>query len=146
MNIVQRLEYWGDHHHPKWLDIIRIVLGLFLCYKGIDFLANMGAMNNLLSNKMSFGSFTTMLLVNFIAFAHLLGGFLLVLGLLTRFACILQIPILIGAIVLINSSGDVFKPFSELTLSILILLLLIFFLIVGNGPWSFKLASGQDDK
>jgi len=106
----------------------------------------MGAMNNLLSNKMSFGSFTTMLLVNFIAFAHLLGGFLLVLGLLTRFACILQIPILIGAIVLINSSGDVFKPFSELTLSILILLLLIFFLIVGNGPWSFKLASGQDDK
>ena len=146
MNIVQRLEYWGDHHHPKWLDIIRIVLGLFLCYKGIDFLANMGAMNNLLSNKMSFGSFTTMLLVNFIAFAHLLGGFLLVLGLLTRFACILQIPILIGAIVLINSSGDVFKPFSELTLSILILLLLIFFLIVGNGPWSFRLASGQDDK
>jgi uncharacterized membrane protein YphA (DoxX/SURF4 family) len=102
MNIVQRLEYWGDHHHPNWLDIIRIVLGLFLCYKGIDFLANMGAMNNLLSNKMSFGSFTTMLLVNFIAFAHLLGGFLLVLGLLTRFACILQIPILIGAIVLIN--------------------------------------------
>jgi len=146
MNIVQRLEYWGDHHHPKWLDIIRIVLGLFLCYKGIDFLANMGAMNNLLSNKMSFGSFTTMLLVNFIAFAHLLGGFLLVLGLLTRFACILQIPILIGAIVLINSSGGVFKPFSELTLSILILLLLIFFLIVGNGPWSFRLASGQDDK
>jgi len=146
MNVIQRLEHWGDTHHPKWLDIIRIVLGLFLCYKGIDFLANMGAMNNLLSNKMSFGSFTTMLLVNFIAFAHLLGGFLLVLGLLTRFACILQIPILIGAIVLINSSGDVFKPFSELTLSILILLLLIFFLIVGNGPWSFKLASGQDDK
>ncbi|HEV8507329.1 MAG TPA: DoxX family membrane protein, partial [Chitinophagaceae bacterium] len=93
-----------------------------------------------------FGSFTIMLLVTGIAFAHLLGGFLLVLGLLTRFACILQIPILIGAIVLNNSSGNVFKPFSELTLSILILLLLVYFLIVGNGPWSFRLTPDQDNK
>jgi uncharacterized membrane protein YphA (DoxX/SURF4 family) len=106
----------------------------------------MSAMPNLLSNKMSFGSFTIMLLVTGIAFAHLLGGFLLVLGLLTRFACILQIPILIGAIVLNNSSGNVFKPFSELTLSILILLLLVYFLIVGNGPWSFRLTPDQDNK
>jgi putative oxidoreductase len=146
MNIVHRLEHWGDHHHPKWIDIIRIGLGLFLCYKGIDFLVNMSAIPNLLSNKMSFGSFNIMLLVNFIAFAHLLGGFLLVLGLLTRFACILQIPILIGAIVLNNSSGNIFKPFSELTLAILILLLLVYFLIVGNGPWSFRLSSNQDNK
>ena len=146
MNIVQRLEYWGDHHHPKWIDIIRIGLGLFLCYKGIDFLANMSALPNLLSNKMSFGSFSIMLLANFIAFAHLLGGFMLVLGLLTRFACILQIPILIGAIVLNNSSGNIFRPFSELNLAILVLLLLVYFLIVGNGPWSFRLSPNQDNK
>ena len=146
MNVVQRLEYWGDHHHPKWIDIIRIGLGLFLCYKGIDFLANMGSMPNLLNTKMSFGSFTIMLLVTGIAFAHLLGGFLLVLGLLTRFACIVQIPILIGAIVLNKSSTNVFKPFSELTLSILVLLLLLFFLVVGNGPWSFRLSANQDNK
>jgi uncharacterized membrane protein YphA (DoxX/SURF4 family) len=146
MNIVQRVEYWGDHHHPKWIDIIRIGLGLFLCYKGIDFLINMSTIPNLLSNKMSFGSFSTMLLVNFIAFAHLLGGFLLVMGLLTRFACILQIPILIGAIVLNNSTGNIFRPFSELTLSVLVLLLLVYFLIVGNGPWSFKLSPDQDNK
>lgn len=144
MNIVQRLELWGDNHHPKWIDIIRIGLGLFLCYKGIEFLMNMSAMSGLLGTKMSFGSFTIMLLMNFVAFAHLLGGFLLVLGLLTRFACLIQIPILIGAIVLVNSSGGVFKPFSELTLSILVLLLLIYFLIVGNGPWSFKLSKEQE--
>jgi uncharacterized membrane protein YphA (DoxX/SURF4 family) len=146
MNIVQRIEHWGDQHHPKWIDILRIGLGLFLCYKGIEFLSNMSAMLSLLSSKMSFGSFTIMMLSNYIAFAHLLGGTLLVLGLLTRFACLLQIPILIGAIVLINSSGDVFKPFSELGLSVLVLLLLIYFLIVGNGPWSFRLESEQGNK
>ena len=145
MNIVQRLELWGDSHHPKWVDIIRIGLGIFLCYKGIQFLGNMSVMLNLIKNKMSFGSFTITMLGNYIAFSHLLGGFLLILGLLTRFACLLQIPILLGAIIFINSSGDVLKPFSELALSILVLLLLIYFLIVGNGPWSFKLAA-EDKK
>ena len=101
---------------------------------------------NLMSNTMSFGPFTTMMLANYIAFAHLLGGFLLVLGLLTRFACLLQIPILLGAIIFVNSSGGILKPFSELSLSILVLLLLVYFLIVGNGPWSFKLSADQDNK
>jgi uncharacterized membrane protein YphA (DoxX/SURF4 family) len=137
MNLVQRLEFWGEHHHPKWLDIIRIALGVFLCFKGIEFLGNMSNMLNLLTSKLSFGSFTVVMISNYIAFAHLLGGFLLVLGLLTRFACLLQIPILLGAIIFINSSGGIWRPFSELSLSILVLLLLIYFLIAGNGPWSF---------
>ncbi|MBS1915584.1 MAG: DoxX family membrane protein [Bacteroidetes bacterium] len=140
MNIVQRLEHWGDAHHPKWVDIIRIALGIFLCYKGIEFLRNMGSILDLMTNKVSFGSFTIVMLSNYVAFAHLLGGILLILGALTRFACLLQIPILLGAIFLINSTGDLLRPFSEMYLSILVLLLLIYFLIVGNGPWSFKLS------
>ncbi|HMH35242.1 MAG TPA: hypothetical protein VK543_19540, partial [Puia sp.] len=67
MNIVQRLELWGDSHHPKWVDIIRIGLGIFLCYKGIQFLGNMSVMLNLIKNKMSFGSFTITMLGNYIA-------------------------------------------------------------------------------
>jgi len=140
MNIVQRVELWGDRHHPKWLDIIRIALGIFLCYKGIQFLNNMSDMINLMTNKVSFGSFTLVMLSNYVAFAHLLGGALLILGMLTRFACLIQIPILVGAIFLIHSTGDLLRPFSEMYLAILILLLLIYFLIIGNGPWSFKLS------
>jgi putative oxidoreductase len=134
MNLVQRLEHWGDAHHPKWLDIIRIALGVFLCYKGIEFLNNMGAILNLLTDKVSFGSFALLLMSNYIAFAHLLGGILLILGVLTRFACILQIPILLGAVFFINLSPDMYRPFSEILISIVTLLLLICFLIVGNGP------------
>src|SRR5579871_6952029 len=133
MNVVQRLEHWGDAHHPKWVDIIRIALGIFLCYKGIEFLRNMGAILDLMTNKVSFGSFTIVMLSNYVAFAHLLGGILLILGALTRFACLIQIPILLGAIFLINSTGDLLRPFSEMYLSILILFLLIYFLIIGNG-------------
>ena len=139
MDILHRFEHWGDAHHPKWLDIIRIVLGIFLCYKGIDFLRNMSTITGPLSTKTSFGSFSIILLSHYVVFAHLLGGLLMVVGVLTRFACLLQIPIMLGAIIFINAAGDVFKPYSELFLSILILLILCYFLIVGNGPWALKI-------
>jgi putative oxidoreductase len=134
MNLVQRVEHWGDTHHPQWVDVVRILLGVFLCYKGIDFLMNMGTMLGLITNKMSFGSFSSMLMSNYIAFAHILGGILLILGVLTRFACLIQIPILLGAIFI---RVDMYRPFSAVLLPIVVLLLLIYFLIVGNGKWQF---------
>jgi putative oxidoreductase len=142
MNLVQRVEHWGDNHHPQWLDIVRIALGLFLCYKGVDFLMNMGSMLDLITNKMSFGSFTSMLMSNYIAFAHILGGVLLILGVLTRFACLIQIPILLGAIFFVNSS--LYRPFSALALPIFVLLLLIWFLVIGDGKW--RLLTFSEDK
>lgn len=135
MNLVQRVEHWGDAHHPQWLDIVRILLGAFLCYKGVDFLMNMGAMLGLITNRMSFGSFTEMMMGNYISFAHILGGILLILGVLTRFACLLQIPILVGAVFFVNTS--LYRPFSETLLAILVFLLLVLFLVVGNGPTQF---------
>ena len=132
MNVVQRVEHWGDTHHPQWLDIVRILLGAFLCYRGVDFLMHMGEMLGLITNRMSFGSFTTLLMTNYVAFAHILGGILLILGVLTRFACLIQIPILLGAVFFFNTL--LYRPSSEVLLSILVLLLLICFLIVGNGP------------
>jgi putative oxidoreductase len=133
MNVVQRVEHWGDTHHPQWLDIVRIALGIFLCYKGVQFLTNMSGMLNLMTTKMSFGSFTSVLMSNYISFAHILGGILLILGVLTRFACILQIPVLLGAIFFISVSPDMYRPFSELAIAIVTFLLLVLFLIVGNG-------------
>ncbi|HEY4205397.1 MAG TPA: DoxX family protein [Puia sp.] len=135
MNLVQRVEHWGDTHHPQWLDIIRIALGAFLCYKGVEFLYNMGSMLNLIANKMAFGSFSSMLMSNYIAFAHILGGVLLIMGVLVRFACVLQIPILLGAIFFINLNPEMYRPLSELALSLGVLLLLCLFLVVGNGKW-----------
>jgi uncharacterized membrane protein YphA (DoxX/SURF4 family) len=143
MNLVQRVEHWGDAHHPQWLDIIRIALGIFLCYKGVDFLNNMGNMLNLITNKMSFGAFSSMLMSNYISFAHILGGILLILGVLTRFACLIQIPILLGAIFFINLSPELYRPHAELAVSVLVLLLLILFLVVGNGRLAFLKLSNK---
>ncbi|MDB5250495.1 MAG: DoxX family protein [Segetibacter sp.] len=145
MDFLHRAEHWGDAHHPKWLDIVRIALGIFLCYKGIDFLRNMGILENLMDSRLSFGGFATIFLGHYVVFAHILGGILLTVGVLTRFACIIQIPILLGAIILINfSGGGSLRPYSEGLLSILVLLLLIYFLVIGNGPLSMKLLDYED--
>ncbi|MCW3081891.1 DoxX family protein [Segetibacter sp.] len=138
MNRIERIEHWGDTHHPKWVDIVRIGLGIFLCYKGIDFLRNMGIMTELISGKLSYGSFFIVMLGHYIVFAHILGGIFLTLGAFTRFACLIQIPILLGAIIFINFSQDVLRPYSGFILSILVLLLLVYFLVAGNGPIAFS--------
>lgn len=143
MTILQRFEQWGDSHHPKWLDIIRILLGVFLFYKGIDFLQNLPSVKGELHSKTSFGEYTILLLGHYVVFAHIIGGILLTVGLFTRFACLIQIPILLGAIIFINSGNSAVKPYSELFLSVIVLLLLFYFLIVGNGPWALKFKENE---
>jgi putative oxidoreductase len=140
MNLLHRLEYWGERHHPRWMDIIRIALGVFLVYKGIDFLNNMSDLVGLMSNQTSFGSFTYLLAGHYVVFAHILGGILLVFGVLTRFACIIQIPVLLGAVFFVSTNKEMLRPYSELFLSIIVLLLLVYFLIAGNGPLSVKMS------
>ena len=98
MDLLHRLEFWGERHHPRWMDFVRIALGIFLVYKGIDFLNNMSDLVSLMSSQTSFGSFTYILAGHYVVFAHILGGILLTLGVLTRFACIIQIPVMIGAV------------------------------------------------
>ena len=144
MNYVQRLEHWGDTHHPKWIDLLRMALGIFLCFKGIEFANNMTTVTNLVKGQIPFNDFMTLILVHFILGAHILGGALLTLGLLTRFACLIQIPVLLGAIIFVNA--PLLESFSELFLSILVLLLLIYFLIVGSGPWSLDRAINDEEK
>jgi uncharacterized membrane protein YphA (DoxX/SURF4 family) len=145
-NNIERIEHWGETHHPKWVDIVRIALGVFLVYKGIDFLRNMGAMNDLLANHLSFGPFFVIMLGHYIVFAHILGGIFIAIGALTRFACLIQIPILLGAIIFVNLSKDVFRPYSELVISILVLLLLVYFLIAGNGSWAYSFDEKEEKK
>ena len=138
MNLLQRIEFWGDRHHPKWADIPRIALGIFLCFKGIEFLENMSVIISRISSSGTIPSNSIWLMVlgHYVVFAHLLGGLLLAMGFLTRFACLIQIPILIGAIILVNTPAMHFTSFSELLLAILVLIGLIYFLVAGNGPWS----------
>lgn len=139
MNLLQRLEVWGDRHHPRWMDIVRIVLGGFLVYKGVDFLNNMSDLIGLMSAQSSSFDFAYVLAGHYTVFAHILGGILLIFGVLTRFACLIQLPVMLGAIFFVSKNPDLLRPYSELFLTVIVTLLLIYFLIAGNGPWSVNM-------
>ncbi|RYY33738.1 MAG: DoxX family protein [Sphingobacteriaceae bacterium] len=137
MNLVQKVEHWGDLHHAKWLDVIRIFLGLIILGKGLEFASEVGSQQGLLfpANSFGFSGLASMVIIHIVALAHLVGGFLIIIGLLTRLAVVIQIPILLGAIFFVNIKGFTFFN-SELWLSIIVLLLLVLFWIVGSGPYS----------
>jgi uncharacterized membrane protein YphA (DoxX/SURF4 family) len=75
--------------------------------------------------------------VHVVVFANLLGGAMILFGLLTRAASIVLIPVLLGAIFLVNMQAGASQANSELWLSIIILFLLVLFAIEGSGKLSF---------
>jgi putative oxidoreductase len=134
MNIIQQVERWGDRHHPAWLDVVRIGLGVLLFVKGISFISDTTRLAELV-NGFRFDLWSVMA-VHFVAFAHIFGGFLIALGTLTRLACLFQLPILIVAVFFVNLRSGFSYMNSELWLSIITLALVITFIIVGSGRFS----------
>lgn len=134
MNVIQKLEAYGESHHPAWLSVLRGVLGLIIFFKGIVFIQDTGALAQLMQD--SNFPWSTLWLAHYVAFAHLVGGILIFLGLITRIAILFQIPILLGAIFLVNAPRGFFVGNVELLFSILVLFLLIFFFFWGSGPFS----------
>lgn len=138
MNVIQKVEHWGDAHHAKWLAIVRIVLGLIIFSKGIALISDTAHQQDILFKNSVFGFSEMMssLAIHLVAFAHLVGGILIVLGLVTRFAAVIQIPILICAILFVNISNGFSALNSELWLSVIVLCLLVLFWVIGSGPFS----------
>jgi uncharacterized membrane protein YphA (DoxX/SURF4 family) len=134
MSTLQHIHAWSVTHHPRWLIVLRVALGLCLFAKGITFMSNTALLDQFLSGSPWSGNAGWLAIL--ITWANLLGGFMLTVGLLTRWVALLQVPILAGAIVFINAQKSGFAAQSELGLAILVLLLLLFFLVEGSGPLS----------
>lgn len=130
MNSIHRTEHWAETHHPGWLDFVRIALGLFLLAKGAEFAGDINKLLDLMSG-LPFSSFLMLKLAHYVLFAYLLGGILLATGLLTRFACAINLPLIVAAIAM-----NFFSGFSDLSIAVLILALIVYFMLAGSGRWS----------
>lgn len=134
MNVIERIEHWGDAHHPRWLDLLRIVLGVVIFLKGVTFLADTESLRRLIEQTPV--QIYTWGVVHYIAFAHLVGGILIAIGLLTRVAVGFQLPVLIGAVFFVNITRGLSFLNSELWISLVVLVLLLVFFVIGSGPYS----------
>jgi uncharacterized membrane protein YphA (DoxX/SURF4 family) len=132
MGTLQQIDQWSHTHNPRWLIVVRVALGVCLFIKGIFFLVNTSTLEELVRGSLVANRADWIVIG--ITWAHLLGGFLIIIGLLTRWAALLQIPILMGAI-FINTKREALGGF-ELPFALIVLLLLIIFLVEGGGPLS----------
>jgi putative oxidoreductase len=136
MSVITNVERWGNDHRPGFLDIFRIVLGVYLTYKGLYFIINMNELEMTTSGINMY--FAGMALAHYVVFAHILGGPLIAFGLFTRIVSLIQLPILIGAVFLVNYPEGFLSlgHHMELWTSLLVLAGLIIFIVFGAGTYS----------
>ena len=134
MSLMHQMNEWSSKHHPKWLVVLRVALGVCLFLKGFEFIQNSVELTGFFSATSYFQKATWLNTV--IPWIHLLGGSMIIVGLFTRLWTLVQIPVLLGAVFFVNAKTGVFAGESDLMFAIIILLLLVFFFIEGGGPIS----------
>jgi putative oxidoreductase len=135
MNVITDVEKWGNSHRPGFLDFFRIILGVFITYKGLYFITHMHELETTASGVNTWFAGAT--LAHYVVFAHILGGPMIAFGLYTRIVSFIQLPILIGAVFMVNyPRGYSLGQNMELVLSITVLVGLIAFMVFGGGRYS----------
>jgi len=132
METVNKWNLWANAHTNLAIDAIRILFGAFMTFKGIFFLEETDAVEDMIRGVIS-GSGTYLVLAHYVALSHLCGGIFIMMGLLTRWCALVQLPLLIGA-VLINFIGVMNA--SNLLQAALSLAACCFFIYYGSGRHS----------
>jgi putative oxidoreductase len=132
-----KTNHWIKTHSDLALDLIRIYLGVGLIIKAVYF---MGHSDDLMHYMDGMGSlwFAPAILVHYVILAHLVGGICLMLGLLTRAAALIQLPILAGALFYVHLPHVVASVEARQSAEFAGLVLFILFVIsvYGAGRWS----------
>lgn len=132
MSRYRDLVAWIDDHKEAALSLVRIYLGVGLFVRGVLFASEgVGEVVDLASFSLASAA-----LAHYVTFAHLLGGLLLAVGLLTRIAALVQLPILVGAVFFVHLEEGLLAANQSLEFSALVLFLLVVVFVFGPDEWS----------
>lgn len=131
MGKIKTWNKWANAHTYYLLDLVRIALGVFLIIKGTSFMSDPEQLTTVMEPFKDIpGSWLTL---HYLVAAHFVGGVLIIVGLLTRWAALVQLPILFGAI-LVNFLGEM--HLGNLIWALVIFLACTFFFFYGSGKHS----------
>lgn len=116
------------------LDAIRVYLGAGLFFRGLALLLTDTGIQQLVGGTVP--SLTTSGIAVYVTTAHLVGGAMLAVGLYTRLAALVQLPILAGAVLLVHWQDGLLSANQSLEFSALVLFLLGLVALFGGGRWS----------
>ncbi len=133
---LKRCKHWIESHRDVLFDAIRLALGLFIFAKGLQFAAHRDQLGELMADSGPYW-FASAVIGHYVLMAHLAGGAFLVLGLLTRWAALAQIPILLGAIFIVHMPHVLgLQQTAELEVAAVTLFLLVLTFLHGAGRFS----------
>jgi uncharacterized membrane protein YphA (DoxX/SURF4 family) len=132
MQAIDKMNRWTNAHDRGYLvDIVRVVFGIFLFYKGVQFGRDPELAANLIWPSSQFA--VPMAVSHLVVITHLSGGLLLVFGLLTRIVTAILWPILLMAVVVSFVDG---LAAATLISALAGLFLCTAFLVLGPGKGS----------
>lgn len=115
-------------------DLLRMYLGIALFVRGALFIADPNRVISLVRRSSEW--FWPLFVAHGIAIGHICGGILLAVGLATRVASVVQVPILFGAVFFVHWREGLLGASQSLELAGLVLVMLVVFSIFGSGPLS----------
>src|ERR1041384_4188335 len=131
-----KLLNWTHTHPDVFVDLIRMYLGVGLMLKAIGFMQTRNNLMDLIGQGGP-GVLGPMFVASSIILAHLCGGLFLALGLATRIAALVQIPILVGAIFFVELPRLGAVEFAgNFELAVMVLYLLVVITLFGPGRLS----------
>jgi uncharacterized membrane protein YphA (DoxX/SURF4 family) len=116
------------------LDVVRVYLGAGLFFRGLVLAVTDTGLQQLTGGAAP--SLTTSGVALYVMAAHLVGGALLTVGLYTRLAALVQLPVLAGAVLLVHWQNGLLSANQSLEFSALVLFLLVLVFLFGGGRWS----------
>jgi putative oxidoreductase len=125
---------WLNNNRDMAIETLRIYLGISLLIKGIKFFLDPDQASEYINlTSLPFFDFLSL---HIVAVVHIAGGILLAIGLITRIAALIQVPILLGAVFFVHLQQGMFSHGQDLEYVILVLLLLLVFTVYGGGRLS----------
>lgn len=137
MKDLEYTNHWIKVHGDLFIDLVRIYLGVGLFWKGVYFASHTEELARLMEQSGSMW-LATGTIAHFVILAHLAGGFFLALGLVTRAAALVQIPVLAVAAFYVHlpRAFNVVESRQNFEFTALILFLLCLISVYGGGRLS----------
>lgn len=116
------------------LDVVRVYLGAGLFVRGLALIGLDAGILELTGGSVSGVPLSGIAI--YVMAAHLVGGAFLILGLYTRLAALIQLPVLVGAVFFIHWQEGLLSANQSLEFSALVLFLLLILCVFGSSEWS----------
>jgi putative oxidoreductase len=130
MKLIPKTILWLDNNNSIAYSLIRAFLGIALFVRGVILASDPAAITTLAGEDKIYWWYS------YITVAHIIGGFSLAVGLLTRLGSLLQIPVLFGAVFMVHLKQGLLSVGQSLELSVLVLVLLLIYFVFGSGSLS----------